>query len=182
MHAKVTALEKMTGKRGFNQLTMEEQAERFPMLKNAPVEGGWTKNVKVSRSKSRGLDTTPTHPPIHSLGAVRSAWRRLTRLPMPAVWGIPFTHPPTHSLNSLTIGAVQSAWRRLARLPMPAVWGMGPPIRRSRMPTQGLQPPRCRPSEERRPADLYEQRPGKSCPPTHPPTHPPTITLTMPLV
>ena len=40
MNAKPTELERVTGKRRREELTVEEQVERFPFLKDAPLEGG----------------------------------------------------------------------------------------------------------------------------------------------
>ncbi|GAB5033999.1 protein kinase [Nannochloropsis oceanica] len=48
MHGKLSALEQMTGTRRRKELTMDEQAERFPILRNAPVEGAYAQNVKLT--------------------------------------------------------------------------------------------------------------------------------------
>jgi len=40
MNAKTTELERMTGKRKREELSVGELAERFPFLKDAPLEGG----------------------------------------------------------------------------------------------------------------------------------------------
>jgi CBF1 interacting corepressor len=42
------ALEKQVGRKVSEGLTLDEQVERFPMLKDAPVEGNYTDNVKVN--------------------------------------------------------------------------------------------------------------------------------------
>jgi CBF1 interacting corepressor len=41
-------LEKDVGRKRSTALTLEEQVERFPMLKNAPVEGAYTADVKIN--------------------------------------------------------------------------------------------------------------------------------------
>jgi hypothetical protein len=45
--AKQSTLEKMAGKRHNPGMTLEEQVEKFPFLKNAPLEGAYAAGVKV---------------------------------------------------------------------------------------------------------------------------------------
>ncbi|RQM21664.1 hypothetical protein B5M09_003983 [Aphanomyces astaci] len=41
-------LEKLIGRRANDPVTIKDQVERFPMLKDAPVEGEYTQNIKVN--------------------------------------------------------------------------------------------------------------------------------------
>lgn len=91
MHSKITALEKMTGrKRRTDELTIEEQVERFPFLKDAPLEGGYVKDVKV------------TLKPFNKLGESRDSAGGGVTLPLTLLVDRAHTHtfPPAPVRNT----------------------------------------------------------------------------------
>jgi hypothetical protein len=66
MHAKISALERLNGvKRRSDELTIEEQVERFPFLKDAPLEGGecvwFCRVVWIDVGVQHPHHTTPHH-------------------------------------------------------------------------------------------------------------------------